>query len=72
MSRSAALLLVLGSALAFPSPLRAEEAADVAAEVEKGVKAYNAREIAYYEAAAAARRRRSSPTTARSSRARSA
>ena len=51
MSRSAVLLLVLGSALASPTPLRAAEAADVAAEVEKGVKAYNAREIAYYESA---------------------
>lgn len=51
MSRSVLLLLAVGAAVASPSLLRAQAAADVAAEVEKGVKAYNAREIAYYEAA---------------------
>jgi ketosteroid isomerase-like protein len=49
MSRPALVLLAVFTA-ALPAA-RAAEGPDLAAEVEKGVRAYNAREIAYYESA---------------------
>src|SRR6185295_6469321 len=50
MSRLAIVRLAVCAA-AFSAPALAAEAPDVSAEVERGVKAYNAREIAYYEGA---------------------
>jgi ketosteroid isomerase-like protein len=52
--QSLALLAVFSAAAVSSSAVpgyAAEAAAEVAAEVDKGVKAYNAREIAYYESA---------------------
>jgi ketosteroid isomerase-like protein len=46
-----ALVLLAALAAAPPAARAAEDAPDVAAEVDKGVRAYNAREIAYYESA---------------------
>jgi ketosteroid isomerase-like protein len=54
MFRKAIVLLAAGAAAAassIPAVRAAEAAADVAAEVDKGVKAYNAREIGYYDTA---------------------
>jgi ketosteroid isomerase-like protein len=53
MSRPALVLLAAALAAAVPpgAARAAETAPDLAAEVEKGVRAYNAREIAYYESA---------------------
>jgi ketosteroid isomerase-like protein len=50
MSRLACLATAVCAA-ALAAPALAAEPPGVAAEVERGVKAYNAREIAYYEAA---------------------
>ena len=51
MSRFASTFLAVSLAAASPALAAEQKAPDLAAEVEKGVKAYNDRAIAYYEQA---------------------
>jgi uncharacterized protein (TIGR02246 family) len=49
MTRHALVLFAAAVSMAAPPVARAAEAPDLAAEVEKGVRAYNARDLTYYE-----------------------